>query len=427
MSNIDVALLRVLKTREQYDKVARYIPRHAMSKQTNAIVKDFGKWYESNEEEAIDFGSFRSLFFTAYHKNLKKDDIDFYNKLISRIAEKDEPEAVVKNMVNKLLELKCATKAAHIIDQYNDDEEIDLVRELSDLAKNTEESMQRSTQFECATFDDSSISEGLDENAGYDWPLDCLNKTYRKIQPGDATIIAARPGKGKTTFLCQLNMHLVQQMPMNKSILWMNNESRRQKIMGRQIQTALGITDDACHAMSKAGTLKDAYVKVMGRADRVKVFDVHGKDYRYIEDIVEAEGVENIGAIVFDMLDKVKMPMPANMREDQRLEELYSWGRELGVNGGFPTFPSSQVSLEGAGMMFPAQHMLKDSKTGKQGACDNILMIGSSDDPTLMNYRGISMPKEKCKRAGQDHLMEDSILFDQDKGRYIEQNSTGAL
>jgi len=421
-SNIDLALLRVLKYRNNFEKVARYIPKAAMSSSTNAIVQDFKRWYDANEEPAIDFGSFRSLFFTSYHKNLKEDKIEFYNKLLTRVAEKDEPEAVVKNMVNNLLELKCATKAANLIDQYNEDEEIDIVRALLELAKETEAAMQRSTQFECATFDDSTIAEGLDDDTGYDWPLPCLNKHYRKIQPGDCTIVAARPGQGKTTFLCQLNHHLVKQMPLNKSILWFNNESRRQKIMSRQIQTAIGLTDEECKKMFKEGTLKEAYQKEMGRLDRVKVFDIHGRDFRYIEDIIEAEGVENIGAVVFDMLDKVKMPMAANMREDQRLEELYSWGRELGVTGGFPTFPSSQVSLEGAGLMFPQQHMLKDSKTGKQGACDNILMIGHSDDPTLKLYRGISLPKEKCKRAGQEHLLEDSILFNQDIGRYIEQS-----
>jgi replicative DNA helicase len=63
--------------------------------------------------------------------------------------------------------------------------------------------------------------------------------------------------------------------------------------------------------------------------------------------------------------------------------------------------------------------MLKDSKTGKQGACDNILMIGSSDDPMIANSRGISMPKEKVKRAGMDHL-QGEVLFNADIGRYVE-------
>ena len=117
------------------------------------------------------------------------------------------------------------------------------------------------------------------------------------------------------------------------------------------------------------------------------------------------------------MLDNVKFPTRRELREDQRLEEMYKWFRELGVEYNCPTFPTSQVSNEGAGMLYPLQGMLKDSKTGKQGACDNILMIGWDDDTTNPNNRGISMPKTKTLRAGQQPLVADYIL-DGDRGIY---------
>lgn len=415
---IDLALLKVLKYRKNFDKIGRYIPKEAMGKKTNAIIQDIGKYFGANEEESIDFESFRSLFFTSYHKNLKDDDKAYYNKLLTQM-EKDVPEAVEKNMINNLLELKMATKVAHAIDEYMAEEEIDIVDAVFRIVTDTKESLAKTTAFECSTFDDSSIDEGLSDDVGYRWPLKMLNDTYRRIQPGDATIVAARPGKGKTTFLCQLNHSMAQNMDENKVIVWFNNESRRQKIMSRQIQSAIGKTDKELHAMMKAGTLRDAYIEAMGSPNRVAVYDVHGKSHTYLEEILESHGLDNVGAIVFDMLDKVKMPMPSGMREDQRLEELYTWGRELGVLYQCPTFPTSQVSVEGAGLLFPSEHMLKDSKTGKQGACDNILMLGSSEDPMIASTRGISMAKEKIKRAGQDHL-QGEVLFDADIGRYIE-------
>jgi replicative DNA helicase len=415
---IDLALLRVLKYREQFDKVARYIPKDAMSKKTNAIVKDIGKYFDSTEEQKLDFSTFRSLFFTAYHKNLKEEDVKFYNKLITQMEE-DVPEAVQKNMVNALLELKMATSVANLIDEYQAGEEIAIVDAVFGVAQQTKEALERTTNFEKSGFDDSSVEEGLSDDVGYKWCLPMLNKTYRRIQGGDATIIAARPGKGKTTFLCQTNVAMAEDMPAHKTIVWLNNESRRQKIMSRQIQSAVGKTDKELHQMMKEGTLKDAYIKVMGSANRVEIYDIHGKNHTYIEEILETYGEDGVGAIVFDMLDKVKMPMPQGMREDQRLEELYTWGRELGVFYNCPTFPTSQISVEGAGMLFPAEHMLKDSKTGKQGACDNILMLGSSEDPMIQNTRGISMAKEKIKRAGEEHL-QGEVLFDADIGRYIE-------
>ena len=51
-------------------------------------------------------------------------------------------------------------------------------------------------------------------------------------------------------------------------------------------------------------------------------------------------------------------------------------------------------------MQFPTLGMLKDSKTGKQGACDFQLMIGASNDPNLAGVRYIGLPKNKLRREG---------------------------
>lgn len=415
---LDTVLLQVVKSREQYEKVARYIQKDSIGKKTMAIVKDIGKYFESTEETEIDFPAFRSLFFNAYHIGLKDDDITYYNNVLT-VMEKDAPEAVQKNLINALLEKQLATSVANDIDLYMSGEEIDIVHAIFSEAQQTKDALQRTTSFVKATFEDSSIEEGLSDDVGYDWCLPMLNKTYRKIQAGDATIIAARPGKGKTTFLCQQNLAMARTMPVGKTIVWFNNESRRQKIMSRQIQSALGKTDKELHAMKNDGTLRPAYLEAMGTLGRVEIYDVHGKSNLYVEEILETYGEDGVGAIIFDMLDKLKFKLPQGMREDQRLEALYTWGRELGVKYICPTFPSSQISVEGAGLLFPADHMLKDSKTGKQGACDNILMIGSSEDPMIEHVRGISMPKEKVKRNGQEFL-QGEVLFNSDIGRYIE-------
>jgi replicative DNA helicase len=207
-------------------------------------------------------------------------------------------------------------------------------------------------------------------------------------------------------------------MPENKIIVWFNNESRRQRIMARQIQSALGSTNQELQELKKAGKLREKYIEAMGSPDRVRVYDVHGKNNSFIEEVLETIGADNVGIIIFDMLDNVKFPTRKDTREDQRLEQMYQWSRELGVKYNCPVFPTSQISNEGAGLMFPQEHMLKDSKTGKQGACDGIIMIGSSDDPLLQNKRGLSMPKEKSKKEGMPDMREE-IVFDADRGRYL--------
>ena len=414
---IDLALLRIIKHKEQFDKVHRYIPRSAIDARTKAVTDDIRKYFEMNPEElVIDFPAFRSMFFTTWHKGMGESDCDYYNQLLTRM-ETDVAESVKKNIINQLLELEFATDIGNLISEYEQGEEIEIVLAIDNVTAKVKESIERSSSHEFSGLDDSTVGDEDDDN-GMLWPLDCMNEIYRNIQGGDQYIIAARPGKGKTSFLTFLNWSMAQQMPDNKVIVWFNNESRRQRIMSRQIMSALNMTNGDLAKLKAKGELTNEYIKVMGNKNRVRVYDIHGKNNSYLEDVLDSIGIDNVGAVITDMLDNVKFPTRKDLREDQRLEQMYQWHRELGVKYNCPMFPTSQVSNDGAGLMFPTDGMLKDSKTGKQGACDGIIMLGSSDDPLLQAKRGISMPKTKSKREGMSDLREE-ITFDADRGRFF--------
>jgi replicative DNA helicase len=389
----------------------------AIDKRTKAIVTDIGKYFELHSEHTkIDFPVFRSLFFTSWHKNLKEADVTYYNTVLKSM-EKDESDEAKKNLVNQLIELEFATVVANTIEDYRTGEDIDIVNEIKQRLTRVESLLERSTQFEFASF--TAIEEdGGTTSDGYKWPLPVISEHYRDILAGDMFIIAARPGKGKTTFLCQLNAAMAATMPKNKVIVWFNNESRRQRIMSRQIQSALRVTNAELRLMKEQGVLEQQYINAMGSLDRVRVYDIHGKNHVYLMEILESIGIDNVGAVICDMLDNVKFPLQDGAREDQRLEQMYQWFREMGVYYSCPMFATSQISNEGAGLMFPSENMLKDSKTGKQGACDGILMIGTSDDPLRAQYRGLSFPKEKHKLEGKEHMRAE-VVFDSDRGVYL--------
>ena len=414
---IDLALLRIIKHKEQFDKVVRFIPNSAIDKRTKAVVTDIKRYFDDNPEETqLSMPAFRSLFFTVYHKGMKDETIDFYNKLLERM-EQDESESITKNIINQLLELEYATALANRVSSYEAGDDINIITEVDTLTERVKDTLERSEGFEYISFDADAV-EITNDDEGYKWPLECMNTVYRNIKGGDQYIIAARPGLGKTTFITHLNYSMAQDMPENKIIVWFNNESRKERIMQRSIQSAIGCTNKELYEIHAAGDLRERYAKSMGNAERVRVYDIHGKSNHHIEEILESIGVDNVGAIVFDMLDNVRSSSSKELREDQRLERLYQWARELGVKYNCPTFPTSQVSNEGAGELFPTENMLKDSKTGKQGACDGIVVLGWNDDPTTPNNRGVGMPKTKSKREGQQNLRE-VVLFDSDRGRYI--------
>ena len=70
--------------------------------------------------------------------------------------------------------------------------------------------------------------------------------------------------------------------------------------------------------------------------------------------------------------------------------------------------------------MWPTLGMLKDSKTGKQGACDFMLMIGASNDPNLNGVRYLGMPKNKLRRPGAPGDPRATVNYDPERVRYSD-------
>lgn len=411
---IDSSLLQVIKYREQYDKVGAYIPTEAIDKQTKAIVKDVGKYFDMHPDEScIDFGVFRTLFYTKWHKSLKDDQKDYFAMVLKNM-EKDASPEIKRTLINNLLELDCATQIGNIVSEFDSDGEIDFIQEVSTVMESITQRTERNEGFTFASDDDCTIGEETTAS-GFKWPLDCMNEHYREIIPTDDYIVAASQGVGKTTFLANVLRQAAVDLPLSQDLVWLNNESSRGRIRARVIQAALQATNSELMAWKKDGSLNDRYIAVMGRIDRVKIYDVHDKDTGYMTDLLDQ--LDDIGVIVFDMMDNVRSLVKCD-REDQRLEQLYSWARIRGVVYNCAIFKTSQVSREGDGELFPEKHMLKDSKVGKQGACDGIIMVGYANDPDHPNQYGISMPKTKSRKEGMGNLRE-VITANMDKAKYV--------
>ena len=107
-------------------------------------------------------------------------------------------------------------------------------------------------------------------------------------------------------------------------------------------------------------------------------------------------------------------------RTDQLLEAMYQWARFMGVKYDCAIIANSQVSADGDGLQYPTLPMLKDSKTGKQGAADVILTGGAVNDPLLANSRYWGTTKNKKVRTGQRSSPNVEMILQGDRARYIE-------
>ena len=410
---IDIVLLRIMKYQKEYRQLIRAIPTSSLDEKTKTLLTDFGKYFDKfKEHEKIDLQVFLPRF-KNWHPGIDQELLNTYIGVL-RNTTPDVDDQTKAGIVNDLYEADVALRIANACAQYDAG---DLDAPLPDLISSIIDGYKLNIGARHANWNDTDIGELLEEdlnNEGVQWRLKCLNESMRPMRGGDFGIIAGRPDKGKTTFLASEVTFMAAQLADDRNIVWLNNEGMSSRIVKRLYQSALGVTITELVELNKAGKLRKMYEKAVGRLDRIRVFDIHGMHVGQVEAIIEQS---NPGVILYDMIDNIR-GFGNEARTDLQLEEMYKWARERSVKYDAIGLATSQISAEGDGLQFPTLSMLKDSKTGKQGACDFQLMIGASNDPNLEYSRYLSLPKNKLRRDGYTSDPRCEVKFIPTTARY---------
>ena len=411
---IDVILLRIMRKRNDYFKLRDLIPKANLDPKTVAIIEDFGKYFEKYpSHKEVDMTTFLPRF-QAWHPGMKDEMFNQYkNVLVNCIPEADDDQR--KNILQELAELEMVMRLANIADRHNNGDVEDVFYEISTVM----DGYRQRLNLKAINYIDTPIGELLQDefdDTGVAWRLNCLNESMRRLRPGDFGIIAGRPDKGKTTFLTSEVTFFAPQLPADRNIIWLNNEGPGKRLKVRLYQSALNLSMTEMKEQHQADLLVPAYREAVGRLDRIRVIDVHGFNTGQIEAILEES---NPGVIVYDMIDNIR-GFSGEARTDLQLEEMYKWARERSVKFDCIGLATSQISNDGDGMQFPTLGMLKDSKTGKQGACDFQLMIGASNDPGFAKSRFISLPKNKLRKPDGPSDPRAEVIFDGTRARYTD-------
>jgi replicative DNA helicase len=255
--------------------------------------------------------------------------------------------------------------------------------------------------------DQTDVSKGIKPR------LAVLQQYMRPFRSGDFGIMAARPDQGKTSLICSELTYMASQT--DQPILWCNNEGRGRNIYPRLYQAALNLTYPEMLELNRKGTLVKEYLKAIKSDDpfKIRIKDIHDFTIGQVERVIE-EIKPSI--VVYDMIDNIK-GFGSMARTDLALEEMYKYCRTLAVTYDHIGFATSQISAEGDQLCYPTQTMLKDSKTGKQGACDFILMMGQNKDAGP-NQRFIGLPKNKLMLAGKQKDPQTEVYFDAARCRF---------
>lgn len=426
--SLELTALRLFKKRDTYTRLARSVPARALDQRTAIILADFGRYFAEHEKvETIKAEPF-TLWFKLVHPKLSEEDVRVYAQLFKQFEEDADP-AVAGGIMERLVAADSAAKIADTLEKWNEGGDFDLYSALQKHQQDFESQLVRRTDFAQELTPIEDILAAEENEVGFRFRLSCLNSAVKPLRGGDFMIVAARPDRGKTTLLASELTHMAPQVDAvfpgeKRSILWLNNEGPSRQIVYRTFQAALGVTDEQMFKLAKVtdkqygNKLRADYAKALGgRPGVLRIFSVHDRWSYEVEDIMKTH---RPAVVVFDMIDNIKFGGElANFgtRTDQALEAMYQWARMLGVKYDTAVIATSQISAEGENQMWPPQSALKDSKTGKQGAADVILMMGAVNEPNLAGSRYLSTPKNKRKRTGVPSCLMAEVLFDGDHAR----------
>lgn len=410
---IDLNLLRIVKHRKDFYMLRGRVPAAAMDKQTNALLDDFAAYFDGlPDHDTIQHATFIPIF-RSRHPTLNEEQRASFETIIKNALTVDVGDKERDTIIRSMLELRLGTDLANMIAKF-DAGDLPNIRAALEQALQEYKADANITGLDWIRDDIGDLLQEEVSDAGLRWRLSCMNDHVRGLRPGDFGIIAGRPDKGKTTFIASELTCLAAQLPEDQPAIWLNNEGPGKRIIPRLYQAALGARTSDLITLNNAGLLKQKYAEVMGMVDRIRVIDIHNADNFTVEAIVEKH---RPGIVVYDMIDNIRGFGDA-ARTDLGLERMYQWGRELAVKYGHAGLATSQISNEGDGLSFPTMGMLKDSKTGKQGACDFQIMIGALNDPGMSAVRYIGLPKNKLRREGAAPDPRATVKYDPQRARY---------
>lgn len=390
------------RSKENLTKYRRYVKPHVVVKETNIILDGMEKYYKTFPS-ILDFNwdSFSAYLIADQSKRLTDDAIVKLRMTLTK-AKTFVPHHAHEEVIKTLIELDYLAlimeECEKVKEGSSDLEHVHILA--TNALKDVERYIEKDELF--VTADLSIIADRI-SSSGYEWRLECLNRSLGPLRTGNFVIVAARVEVGKTTFLASEVSYLAQQLPKDRPVVWVNNEEESSVVFFRIVQAALGQESKTIIADSKDAM--DKYTTLMGgNKDKIRVT----KDMNNIRDLETLFREVNPGLIVFDQLDKVD-GFKADDREDIRLGKIYKWARELARSYG-PVIAASQLSATAVDMKDPpfiGLDALRGSKTDKPGEADVVITLGKYKEPKSPEeeiIRTLNVPKNKLPGGGSKQM-----------------------
>lgn len=235
-----------------------------------------------------------------------------------------------------------------------------------------------------------------DRKGGLQWRLPWLNQTIGGLHKGDFGFVFARTNSGKSTFIASEVSYMLTQL--EKPVIMFFNEEAAARMKCRVIQAFFGVEEEKLRS-----NMKWAESKFLSQTKGLfKFYDRPMLNKREIEAV--CKDMEP-GLIVTDNIDKIH-GFKAD-REDLKLGQIYTWGRELAKQH-CPVIAVCQAGASAENKKWLQHTDIKDAHTSKSSETDFIIGIGSTFDVGMEEIRYLRLVKNKFKSG--EHRLECRIL-----------------
>lgn len=404
---IELSLLKTLSIRLYYESYLRLINPKTLSKESIFLLKEYKEYFASRQSDKVVWEDFNTFLFIERNPNMDDKSIDKWKDIIHRIQAVDLEDKSSHSIINAFKQQEFYAELHRDLD---DNRPLDDVLKKIEVIRNSLIPDRSSIQ---ACGEEMDLGVALDttnRQKGLQWRLECLNQAVGPVVESDFILFAAFVGTGKTSFMASEASNMAQQLTDNKKVLWFNNEGNWKKILLRTYCAVLNCTEQDLRANPDAA--KKRYIERMnGDPERIKVFDIKGKNTKDIENLVEAY---DPGLIIVDMLDKVagyEIYLKGESGATERYNQLYAWAEHLSDRA--PLIATSQLNGDGYNTEYPDITKMRGSRVDKQANAAAIIVMGAIQNSPHVRF--LSTPKNKL--SGNE-TFRTQVQFDALRSRY---------
>lgn len=415
----DRIILAAMQDRNRFKNLRHAIPESMVSGHTVGMLAWFDLyWNQYPEHKQIDVDALIALI--QLRSGKQDQNVVGLTLALAESLKLPVPQEAVAAVSQTLNELDLSGKAARLLGDYNNGEDIDLSYELLMLSRQTRQAIASGNK---PTWADSDILEYLmadSDDGGIKLDIPVIGDNIKGLHGGDNILIAAPTDKGKTSLLCRIAVDAAKRartVHPERPLLYLVNEGTARKIVNRLYQTATGLPRAEMLTLAQQGKLEPMYCAVVGRRDAIRVQEVHGKNIAQVARIIEQH---NPYMVITDMTGRIRAVSNkgGGANDIGQLEEVWDGMRELAALYDFIHVGTAQVSIEGNGLLYPPLTAIQNSKTGIQTTVDLAIMMGINPTPGFEHIRGLWTPKNKLARSGSKSETRVELHFIPEKNEW---------